>query len=188
MSQSILDNIDLNLFCEALHITDKEPLKILDYGCGDGTLLEALRSRVQPQTLLCGFDVNAAKIEQAQAKNNANCEFFTGSPDEALPIIMKTTDICIMSRVFHEIVEQGRVKETLDEIHRIMQGFGNLGIIEFKKQVKAPFGPPLTLKLSPGAVERLVVLNRFRHKATYDLGPYLYMSVFGPAGHAGVFG
>lgn len=185
---SILNNINLDLFCEALRITDKEPLKILDYGCGDGTLLKALRPRVQQDTLLCGYDLNADKIEQAKAQNIPNCEFFTGAVDEELPIIMKTTDICIMSRVFHEIVEQNRVEMTLAEIHRVMQGFGTLAIVEFKKQVKAPFGPDLKTKLSPGAVERLVILQGFRHKEVYDLGPYFYMTTFGLAGRAGILG
>lgn len=184
---SILDHIDLNAFCEALHITDKEKLRVLDYGCGDGTLLEALRPRVVPETMLCGVDLDAGAIAKAQAKNIPNCEFFVVEPGQPLPIMLKTADICIMSRVFHEINEQGQVKPVMKEIHRAMQGFGTLGILEFKKNVKAPFGPPMNLKLSPGGLERLVITEGFRHKNTYDLGPYFYMLTFAPAGRPDQF-
>lgn len=185
--QSILDHIDLNAFCEALHIADKEKLRILDYGCNDGTLLQALRPRVMPETMLCGVDTDAAAIEKAKAKDIPNSEFFVIETGEQLPIMMKSADICIMSRVFHEINEQGQVAVVLKEVHRAMQGFGSLGIIEFKKQVKAPFGPAMPVKLSPGAVERLVISEGFRLKDTFDLGPYLYLITFAPTGRPDQF-
>lgn len=185
--QSILDHIDLNAFCEALYITDKEKLRILDYGCSDGTLLEALRPRVLPETMLCGVDVDIDALEKAKAKNIANSEFFLIESGEPLPVMLKSADICIMSRVFHEINEHGQVKPVMKQIHRAMQGFGSLGIIEFKKNVKAPFGPPMQTKLSPGALERLIITEGFRYKDIYDLGPYFYMLTFAPAGRPDQF-
>lgn len=187
MRQSILDHIDLNVFCEALHITAKEKLRILDFGCNDGALLEALRPRVMPETMLCGVDIDAAALEQARGRHIPNSEFFVIMPNEQLPIMLKSADICIMSRVLHELAEQGTVKPVLKEVHRVMQGFGTLGIIEFKKDVKAPFGPPMTVKLSPGAVERMVIPEGFRLKSTYDLGPYLYLITFAPTGRSDQF-
>lgn len=187
MLQSILDHIDFNAFCEALYITDKEKLRILDYGCNDGALLEAIKPCVMAETMLCGVDANAAAIEAAKAKNIPNSEFFVVEPGEQLPIAMKTTDLCIMSRVFHEVNEQGQVKPVMKEIHRAMQGFGKLAVIEFKKNVKAPFGPPMQTKLSPGALERLIIPEGFKLKETLDLGPYLFMSVFTPMGRADQF-
>lgn len=185
--QSILDHIDLDAFCEALHITDKEKLRILDYGCNDGTLLNALRPRVMPETMLCGVDINAEAIAKAKARNIPNSEFFVIESGEQLPIMLKSTDICIMSRVFHELNEQGLIKTVMKEVHRVMQGFGTLGIIEFKKNVKAPFGPSMTVKLSPGAVERMLITEGFRFKETYDLGPYLYLITFAPTGRPDQF-
>lgn len=187
MLRSILDYIDLNLFCEALHITAKEKLRILDFGCNDGVLLEALRARVMPETMLCGVDIDAAALERARGRHIANSEFFVITPSEQLPIMLKSADICIMSRVLHELAEQGTVKPVLKEVHRVMQGFGTFGIIEFKKDVNAPFGPPLTVKLSPGAAERMVIPAGFRLKNTYDLGTYFYLSTFAPTGRPDQF-
>lgn len=187
MLQSILDHIDLDAFCEALYITDKEKLRILDYGCHDGVLLEAIRPRVMPETMLCGVDTDAEAIGKAKAKNIPNSEFFVIESGQQIPIMLKSADICIMSRVFHELVEQGVNRPVLREVHRAMQGFGTLGIVEFKKNVKAPFGPPMTVKLSPGAVERLVMPEGFKLKDTFDLGPYLYLITFAPTGRADQF-
>lgn len=187
MLQSILNHMDLDAFCEALYITDKEKLRILDFGCNDGALLEALRARVVSGTMLCGVDTDAAAIEKAKAKNIANSEFFVIETGDPLPFMLKSADICIMSRVFHEIAEQGQVKAVMKEIHRVMQGFGTLGIVEFKKNVKAPFGPPMTVKLSPGAVERMVITEGFRLKDTFDIGSYLYLITFAPTGRPDQF-
>lgn len=179
--KSILELIDLDLLCEALNITDKEPLRIFDYGCADGTLLAAIQPRLHADSKLYGFDTSADVIEQAKAKNIPNAVF--SSVAEELPIKMKSVDVCIMSRVFHEVVEQNMVKEVLEAVHRVIQGFGTLGVIEFKKNVKAPFGPPMQTKLSPGAVERWIQPEGFRHKQVYDnLGEYLYLTTFGLAG------
>ena len=186
--KSILELIDLDVLCEALYITDKEPLKILDYGCGDGTLLAALHGRVQPETMLFGFDISSDAVAAAKAKNIPNSEFYSGPAEEQLPIILKTADVCIMSRVFHEIVEQKRVKIIMKEIHRVVQSFGKVGIIEFKKNAKIDFGPPMSARLTPGGVERLLITEGFRHKDVIDLGPYMYLTTFELTGRADLFG
>lgn len=186
--KSILELIDLDVLCEALYITDKEPLKILDYGCGDGTLLEALRKRVQPETLLFGFDTDPDVIAAAKTKNIPNSEFYSGPEEERLPIILKSADICIMSRVFHHIAEQKCVKVVMKEIHRVVQSFGKVGIVEFKKNAKMDFGPPMSERLTPGGVERLLITEGFRHKDVFDLGEYMYLTTFELTGRTDLFG
>jgi predicted TPR repeat methyltransferase len=99
---------------------DDEPLTIVDYGCGYGALVEALRAR-QRTFAYQGFDLSHAMVEEAAARyRDEPRAAFTADRD-----LLRPADFTVASGVFNvklaTPVEQWNayVIETLDDMVRL---------------------------------------------------------------------
>lgn len=98
-----------------------KPLKILDFGCGDGNSSVYLRKHF-PNATIFGIDVSEESIRQAQKKNIVNTTFsaFDGLK---IPFNIDEFDLVFTSMVFHHI-EHHLHGGVLLEIKRILKQGG----------------------------------------------------------------
>jgi len=90
-------------------------------------------------------------------------------------------DVCLMATVLHDFVDDQISKEVLHEIVRVMKTDGMLAIVEFKK-IDGPPGPPVHIRLSPEAVDDLLVPYGFAKERHTEVGPYNYLMLFRKSG------
>lgn len=98
-----------------------KPLKILDFGCGDGNSSVYLRKHF-PNATIFGIDVSEESIRQAQKKKIVNTTFsaFDGLK---IPFNIDEFDLVFTSMVFHHI-EHHLHGSVLLEIKRILKQGG----------------------------------------------------------------
>ena len=106
------------------HLPVMSDLQVLDIGCGNGALLQALSSGIKYGA---GVDESAAILEKARARNqnNPNLEFFrVDSP--TLPFADRTFDVAISLMSFRYLDWD----PLLHEIHRVLKPDGRFLIVD----------------------------------------------------------
>lgn len=76
---------------------------IVDYGCGDGTLVHFLGT-LFPELTYIGYDIDEEMLNQAREK--CDC-IFTSDWDEVAALTMKKTAAVLLSSVIHEVYTYG---------------------------------------------------------------------------------
>jgi len=94
-----------------------------------------------------------------------------------LPLDDESISLAFMSNVLHGLVANSEADGTFKEISRVTANGGRLAIVEFKKQ-ESPYGPPLSIRLSPDEVEALVPEYGFSKEGVHEIGPYHYAIIF----------
>lgn len=104
------------------------PAKILDFGCGDGTMTHSVKNHF-PKAELFGVDPSPKSIEEAQ--RNFNGITFSVNSDEYPQLDFKTYffDLIFSAGVFHHIPFQNH-DGYLQELIRILKPGGYLVIFE----------------------------------------------------------
>ncbi len=95
---------------------------------------------------------------------------------EHLPVDDESVDLCFISTVLHSLDLADVEKSLFSEIHRVLKPGGRVAIIECKKEAQ-PFGPPMSLRLSPEEIDGSMARYGFRKMDLFDLG-YNYMILF----------
>ncbi len=94
---------------------------IVDFGCGNGKILEEIK-KINPTAKLFGFDVSETAINLAK-KNLLDVEFFKINDGEKIPINNATVDFIFSSEVFEHIYD---IENVFSEISRILKQNGKL--------------------------------------------------------------
>jgi ubiquinone/menaquinone biosynthesis C-methylase UbiE len=97
----------------------------------------------------------------------------------SLPLGNGTMDICLLTKIFHELFQQGSDQEALREIKRVLKPDGVLAMIEFKKIIGTP-GPPFKVRIAPGEIDETLRCAGFvpAIKQEIEIGPYHYLSLY----------
>lgn len=114
----------------------KKEGKILDLGCGDGSLIKDLKTSTSE---VFGLDINKSNLKRIRGFNVVAADLERG-----LPFKSRTFDLVVSNQVIEHI---DRIDNLLDEIHRILKDGGeafimtvnltaihNLGLMIFGKQ------------------------------------------------------
>lgn len=104
------------------------PDKMLDFGCGTGTLLEIL-SVTHPEVKAYGYDVDPAILEIARKKDLGNAGLVLGEGN-ALPFAGQTFDKIASTWVFHHLDLQQK-RQGFSELYRIMKPGGVLIVADW---------------------------------------------------------
>lgn len=136
--------------------------KLLDFGCGNGRLLEFLNSKeIRPKTSeleYLGLDISEKLIAHAKAKH-PNQHFEVIEKESSLPVETGSMDIITSIAVFHHF-NPSMAKEALQEFQRVLKKDGILVITSWylwnkqyigfwlKNVLKGKFslGAPITFK------------------------------------------
>jgi ubiquinone/menaquinone biosynthesis C-methylase UbiE len=154
----------------------------LDAGCGEGRFAIPAASMVGIEGVVYGADTSQERVDALQraAKREGlgQIETFVADVTERIPVPPDTVDVCLVANVLHGLAEDGRVKGELQEIRRVLKPPGILAIVDFKKDVERPPGPPLSRRLDPEEVAQMLAQYGFRQVGTSEMGKYHYLSIF----------
>lgn len=105
--------------------------RILDLGCGTGTLAVMIKSR-EPRAEVIGFDADARILERARRKareNQVDIVFNEGLSNQ-LPYADATFDCVVSSLFFHHLLPHNKLS-TLKEVKRILRKNGRLRVADW---------------------------------------------------------
>jgi len=105
------------------HVAPRQGSRILDIGCGPGTILKTM-----PETLnyqYCGFDNNPKYIEAAQAEFGHRARFFCKRVSEANLDGVGTFDIVMAIGVLHHLGDD-EANTLIQLAHRVLEPGGYL--------------------------------------------------------------
>lgn len=101
--------------------------KVLDVGCGTGTLAIAAAKKAKAEGEVHGIDASPEMIELARrkaAKSHVDATFQV-APIEALPFPAATFDVVLSTFMLHHLPDDVK-KAGFDEIHRVLKPGGRL--------------------------------------------------------------
>jgi ubiquinone/menaquinone biosynthesis C-methylase UbiE len=102
--------------------------RVLDVGCGTGTLLELLE-RIEPGAVATGLDPDANALARARRKVRAAVTLDCGYAD-ALPYSSATFDRVFSTLMLHHL-EADAQSPALREMHRVLKPDGALLVLDF---------------------------------------------------------
>ena len=152
----------------------------LDMGCGPGDYSMKASEMVGDSGIVYSLDRWVEGIdeleEMAASQGIENIRAMASDITERLPIKDESVDLCFVSTVLHSL-DLADVGEALfGEVRRVLKPGGRVAIIECKKE-EQPFGPPLSMRLSPEEIESSITRYGFERAGLVDLG-YNYMIIF----------
>ncbi len=159
----------------------KPGMTILDLACGKGAYSLAASERVGAGGSVYAVDLWEDGI--AQLKNEAvskgieNINALVGDAGRHIPIEDGIIEVCLMSTVLHDFVQDGNVAGVLKETVRVLKPGGVLAINEFKK-LEGPPGPPIHVRLAPEDVEEILKDFGFTTQKVIGIGDYNYLMLF----------
>lgn len=109
--------------------------RVLDIGCGTGSLAIAAARQVGSSGAVFGIDASSQMIDGARrkaARQGANVDFYV-APAQALPFPAETFDVLLSSLMLHHLTRGAR-RELALEARRVLKPDGRLLVIDFEKK------------------------------------------------------
>lgn len=152
----------------------------LDLGCGTGDYSIRAAEEAGESGIVYAADVRKELLdsltERALAAGLHNIRVVAADLRDPLPFCSAEIDVCLISTVLHVPDVWNGCDTLFPEVRRILKPGGRLAIIECKKE-GMPFGPPLSMRISPEELEGRITAYGFAKTDFVDLG-YNYMSLF----------
>lgn len=115
--------------------------RVLDVGCGTGTLAIAASKRVGPDGEVHGLDASPEMLERAESKARkarGNATFTQGAA-QALPYADAQFDVALATLVLHHLPRKDR-ELCAREMHRVLAPSGRLLVVDFAAAAPAQKG------------------------------------------------
>ena len=174
--KSSFDLIDTEKFFQELDL--QKGISFLDVASGRGTYSLAVSDIIGSQGSVFAVDLWAEGIDMlktaAQERGIANITAFVSDVGRRIPVEDQSIDVCLMSTVLHDFVDDRIDRGVLNEIVRVVKPTGRLAVMEFKK-IDGPPGPPKHIRLSPEEVADMLDPYGFKKERSADVGPYNYL-------------
>jgi len=103
--------------------------KVLDVGCGSGTLTRLIAECLGSSGQVIGVDLSKSALKEAKNLQNQRITF-TCACGENLPLRSSSFDKCFLSFALHHMDKQAR-QNTPQEVSRILAPGGSLFVIEY---------------------------------------------------------
>ena len=154
---------------------------LLDIGTGSGYLAIAAADIMGPAGKVYALDSHAASVEALQkeiaARALTTITALTADANHPLPIPRGTVTVCLMSNVLHGFAANNETERVMKNINAALAEVAMLIVIDFIPQ-ETGFGPPLSIRLSPDAVEDLLRPYGYEPGRRFQPGPHHYGLVF----------
>ena len=173
---SSFDLIDTEKFFQELDL--QKGISFLDVASGRGAYSLAISDIIGTEGRVFAVDLWTEGIDllktAAQERGIENITAFVSDVGRQIPVADQSIDVCLMSTVLHDFVDDGSDRGVLNEIVRVVKPAGRLAVMEFKK-IDGPTGPPKHVRLSPEEVADMLDPYGFKKERTVDVGPYNYL-------------
>ena len=115
--------------------------RVLDVGCGTGSLALAAARRVGRNGAVCGVDASAPMVERARSKAaRAGVEVdFREAAAQGLPFEERAFDLVLCTLVLHHLGRAGRETATR-EMKRVLRPGGRVVVVDFEKSTHGAHG------------------------------------------------
>lgn len=176
--KSSFDLVDPVKVFEALNL--RKGSVMLDVGCGPGDYSLYAARLIGNEGIIYAVDAweeGIARLQERIEREGFTCIRPLVADAAHLPLAEGSVDMALMATVLHDLEEAGTGGQVLAEVRRVVRGGGILAVIEFER-VGGPPGPPIAIRLSPEAVEKLTAPHGFRKELFRKIGPWNYLMVF----------
>lgn len=177
--KSSFELIDPNILTGALPV--KPGAVVLDLACGKGAYSLFLSEIVGENGLVYALDLWEEGLSilggQIETRRIKNIMPLLADATREIEIDEYSVDLILMATVLHDFEEAGQSDKVLKQVKTLLNPYGRLAVIEFKK-IEGPPGPPISIRLSDDEVDDLVSGFGFKKVKTTDLGDYNYLSLF----------
>ncbi len=174
--KSSFDLIDTEKFFQELDL--QKGISFLDVASGRGAYSLAVSDIIGSQGSVFAVDLWAEGIDMlktaAQERGIENITAFVSDVGRRIPVADRSIDVCLMSTVLHDFVDDRIDRGVLNEIVRVVKPAGRLAVMEFKK-IDGPPGPPKHVRLTPEDVADMLGPYGFKKEHTVDVGTYNYL-------------
>jgi ubiquinone/menaquinone biosynthesis C-methylase UbiE len=154
---------------------------MLDIGSGSGYLSVAASEITGAGGMVYSLDSHGGSVEalskELSGKKITNVKSILADAAQAIPLDRDSVDTCLMSNVVHGFVANGEMERILSNVNEVLKDKGKLIVIDFKN-TETPYGPPLSIRLSPEEVERIVEPYGYDLIKQINVGPAHYGLVF----------
>jgi ubiquinone/menaquinone biosynthesis C-methylase UbiE len=178
--KSSFDLIDKDTFFREVDL--RPGITFLDVASGRGLYSLTVAERIGPSGTVVAVDLWEEGVEllraEAAARRVNNIRAYVSDASRKIPLESGSIDMCMLATVLHDFVLDGVAGQVLPEVVRVMKPDGKLVIVEFKK-INGPPGPPITSRLAPDEVEKILAPYGFQKRSFADLGPATYLMQFG---------
>lgn len=152
----------------------------LDLGCGPGDYSLRALQLIGNSGIVYALDRNHDAIvdlrDKVVSEGLKNITAEVCDIAGPLPVKDDCVEICFISTVLHSLNLNDVEKTLFSEIRRVLKPDGRVTIIECKKEVQ-PFGPPMSMRISPEELEGTITQYGFERISLNDLG-YNYLIQF----------
>jgi ubiquinone/menaquinone biosynthesis C-methylase UbiE len=147
---------------------------ILDAGCGNGYMSKEFSRLLHNTGKVYALDPDGEAIENLKKEaQGTNIEPIEADITKTTPINKSSVDLIYLSAVLHGFTKD-QIESFNQEVERLLKPNGRLAIIEIHKR-DTPFGPPLSIRLSPEELKQAIHLTP---KSLVEVGEYFYMQIF----------
>jgi len=155
-------------------IASSPAMRILDLGCGTGTLALTLKQRLPDRTII-GLDADPAVLDQARTKAKlAGVEVgFDHAMSFDMPYENKSFEVVVSCLFFHHLTTKDK-NRTLSEVTRVLRPGGRLIVCDWGKPANA------LLRISFGLVRLLDGFGVTRDNREGRLASIIQSAGFGP--------
>jgi len=163
----------------------KENTRFLDAACGKGAYSIAAADYIGKTGGIFSIDLWEEGIEllnkEIASRKIRNIHSRVANVGKRIPVEDNTIDVCLVSTVLHDFIEDKTDDGALREIKRVLKQDGTLAVIEFKK-IEGPPGPPIEVRITPEQTAKRLRPYSLRMIKEMEIGPYSYLALF-RAGH-----
>ncbi|AXV38323.1 MAG: SAM-dependent methyltransferase [Methanobacterium sp. BRmetb2] len=153
-------------FIDARDVVSRLNLKgnevFMDAGCGDGHVAMIAHEMMGDDATIYALDIYEPSIEdmenEIEEKGIKNIIPIQTNIAEEIDLPDNTVNIILMINVFHGLMVQGNIDETITELKRIVKPGGKIAIMDYKK-MDVKHGPPLHARRSPEELEEMFKRN-----------------------------
>jgi len=165
-------HVERGSILEALNLCPGQT--VLDAGCGSGYMSRAFSERVTPAGKVFALDPDPESIEALRKETRgSNIHAMVGDITKPTPLEASSMDRVYLSAVLHGFSRE-QMQGFLKEVRRLLKPDAVLAVVEFDKK-ETPFGPPVSIRLSPEDLKRIVPLAPGN---TIRAGEYFYLQWF----------
>ena len=177
--KSSIDLVDWNKTVQLINL--KDGCHFLDLACGFGHYSIAFADQIGRKGKISAVDLWAEGLMQlqgqAQGRNISWIETHLADISDRIPVPDASVDVGLLATALHDIPEASR-SAVVKEIYRVLKPDGVLNIIEFKKELSGPPGPPAHVRIGPEDIEALVAPLGFATGTSAQIGPCVYLCQF----------